>query len=230
MEVDAVDGVSDKKARRRQLAVVTLLICELCLVVLNARTWAAALQSFDPIDEWLPLGALKAVEAAPDQFNAPGPLRFSLKGAKFDRTAANVILTVNGVRVTPRHIKISAHRLATDVRLIDGANLISLRAYDAIGRTLHYNHTVWCGNWTLGVELAAADGSPVREVSTIAVTIPGDDTVRQEQMTNRGTATFRNLPAHKLVIHVRSTDGAEATAETFGSAGIVRVTVLKSST
>lgn len=220
MALDEVEK-AHRKTRRRELTVVTLLISELCLLTLNAR--AAAWQPVNPLDKFLPMGALKVVDASPDRFNATGPLRFSLKGARFDRTVADVILSVNGARVTAKHIRISGHQLSTDVRLADGANVVSLRAYDSIGRTLHYNETVWCGNWALRVDVLGADGQPARAVSRIGVVLPGDDTVRQEQMTNRGSATFKNLPAHKIVITVRTAEGATATADAFGSAGVVSV-------
>jgi hypothetical protein len=229
MAVDAVYRIY-RKARRRQLAVVALLICELSLLALNARAMATGQEGLNPLDKSLPLGALRPMEASPGRFNATVPLRFRLKGAEFDRTVTDVILRINDARVAARRIKISAHKLATDVRLTDGANKISLRAYDAIGRTLYYNETLWCGNWTLKVELVNADGTPVRDVSTISVVLPGDDTVRQQQITNLGSATFKNLPAQKIIITARAASGPTTVAEAFGSAGAVRIELQNSST
>ncbi len=227
MAVDALDRVR-RRVRRRELTIVTLLVCELCLLTLNAR--AAALQTLNPLDRILPADSLKPVEASADQFNAPAPLRFRLKGAQFDRTVADVILSINGECVTGRHIRISSHQLTTDVQLTDGANLVSLKAYDTVGRTLYYNATLWSGNWTLRVDLVGPDGAAVQSVCTVVVSVPGDDTVRQEQMTNRGSATFKNLPAHKVIVNAHATDGVSGTTEIFGSAGSVRLVLQKSST
>lgn len=223
----------ERKVRRRQLTFVTLLICELCLLILNARPLIAAQQQtapVNPLDQGLPERALRVVGASPDRFNEPVLLRFSLKGARFDRTVADVILTVNGVRVTSQQIKISAHQIATGVRLADGANIISLRAYDTIGRTLYYNETIWCGNWSLRVDLARADGTPVQSVTTVRVTLPRADNIGVQQITNRGSVTLKNLPAQKLIITVRTSDGASAIRESFGSAGTVRIELQNSST
>ncbi len=190
----------------------------------NAGAVAPSPTPDNPLDQSLPAGALALVGGSPDTFNSRTGLRFSLAGAEFDATTpADFILTVNGLRVGTDRLTIAPHLLTANVTLANGRNLVSLKAYDTVGRPLYFNATLWAGSSSLRVNLVNADGSPFLKQTTVVAALSDDPAVAAQAISSSGSVTFLNVPARTILIKAKGIDNEIGAAGVIGTVGVVNI-------
>ena len=178
----------------------------------------------NPLEQHLPEGALALVGATPDTFvSRASGLRFSLNGADFDATAADVVLTLNGTRVPAGSLAIEPHLLTANVTLADGRNDISFKAYDTVGRPLYYKTTLWAGSSTLRVNLVNPDGTPFTQSASVVAALSDDAGVTAEATTSAGSVTFSNVPVRTILIKAKGANNEIGTAGVVGFSGTVTI-------
>jgi hypothetical protein len=190
----------------------------------NLGAKAAPPQADNPLEVHLPAGALSLVGVSPDTF-APqsGGLRFSLVGAELDPTIEDVVLTINGARVTADRLVIEPHLLTANVTLANGRNLVAFKAYDTVGRALYYNATLWAGSSTLRVNLVNADGTPFAKSANVVASLSDDPAVAAQGTTASGSITFANLPGRTILVKAQGIDNEIGTAGVIGTRGVVTI-------
>ncbi len=178
----------------------------------------------NPLEQNLPPGALALVGVSPDTFvSRTGALRFSLTGADFDATAADVTLTINGARVSADRFTIDPHLLTANVTLADGRNDLSFKAYDTVGRPLYYKTTLWAGSSVLRVNLVNADGTPFTQQASVVAALSDDPAITAEATTTAGSVTFSNVPVRTILVKVKGINNEIGTAGVIGSQGVVTI-------
>ncbi len=187
----------------------------------NLGAEAVPPQSDDnPLDQSLPAGALTLLGASPDTFvSRTGGLRFSLNGAEFDPVPAETILTINGVRVSASQLVFAPNLLTANVTLANGKNVISLKAYDTIGRPLYYSATLWAGSATLRVNLINPNGTAFTQQANVVAALSDDPGVTAQGITTTGTITFTNVPSRTILVKAKGINNE------IGTAGVVGGTV-----
>lgn len=190
----------------------------------NLGALAVPPEADNPLDQSLPAGALALVGASPDTFvSRTGGLRFSLAGAEFDATPADVTLTVNGAAVAADRFLIEPNLLTANLTLADGRNIIRLKAYDTIGRPLYYNATLWAGSATLRINLVNADGTAFTQQANVVAALSDDPAVTAQGTTSTGSITFSNVPARTILIKAKGIGNEIGTAGVIGTQGVVSV-------
>jgi len=193
----------------------------------NLGAVATPPQPDNPLDQNLPAGALALIGRSPDTFNSrTGGLRFSLAGAEFDATPADVSLTVNGVRVPASQLLIEPHLLTANVTLADGRNTVSLKAYDTIGRPLYYTATLWAGSATLRANLVNANGTAFTQQANVVAALSDDPSVTAQGLTSTGSITFTNVPARTILVKAKGINNEIGTAGIVGSQGVVTIKMI----
>jgi hypothetical protein len=180
----------------------------------------------NPLEVSLPMDALRLVGGSATTFNSTNGLRFSLTGAQFDLTAADVVLTINGGQVAPGAIVLADHQLTANITLANGRNQISLKAYDTMGRPLYFNGTLWAGNSTLSVRLVNPDGSAFLPQAAVTVTLSDDQSVVAQASAINGVATFANMPARTILIKAKGASNETGSAGVIGTSGSVTVKMI----
>ncbi|MDP9193006.1 MAG: dockerin type I repeat-containing protein [Acidobacteriota bacterium] len=181
----------------------------------------------NPLEVSLPMGALELVGGSPTAFyNNNSGLRFSLAGAEFDQTTGDVVLSINGNQVPASSLVITDHLLTANINLTNGRNRISLKAYDTVGRPLHYNSTIWAGNTTLTVQLVTASGSPFLQPATVVATLSDDTSVMAEATTSTGVVSFANMPSRTILIKAKGAGNETGTAGVIGTSGSVQIKMI----
>jgi hypothetical protein len=180
----------------------------------------------NPLEESLPMDALQLVNASASTFNGQSGLRFSLNGASFDTTAADVVLTINGNRVPAASLTIADHLLTANITLANGRNDIAFKAYDTVGRPLYYNGTLWAGSSTLSVRLVNPDGTTFTSGATIVAALSDDPTVTAQATAVNGIATFTNMPARTILVKAKGAGNETGSAGVIGTSGTVVVKMI----
>lgn len=180
----------------------------------------------NPLELSLPMDALQLVNASTTAFNNPNGLRFSLTGASFDLTAADVVLTNNGVRVSAGAITITDHLLTANITLANGRNDVSLKAYDTEGRPVYFNGTLWAGVSPLTVRLINPDGTTFTNGGVVTATLSDDTTVTAQVTAVNGVATFPNMPARTILIKATGAGNETGSAGVIGTSGTITVKVV----
>ncbi len=193
----------------------------------NLGALAVPPEADNPLDQSLPAGALALVGAAPDTFvSRTGGLRFSLAGAEFDATPADVTLTINGVNVPAGSLVIEPHLLTANVTLADGRNTIFFKAYDTIGRPLYYNATLWAGSATLQVNLLNPNGTAFTQQANVVAALSDDPSVAAQGITSTGSITFTNVPARTILVKAKGAGNEIGTAGVVGTQGVVSIKMI----
>lgn len=193
---------------------------------LGAAAPAPDMGEQNPLDVSLPMGALQLVGGSASTFNSSSGLRFSLTGAEFDPTAADVVLRVNGNQVPASALVITENLLTANIALANGRNSVSLKAYDTVGRPLYFNGTLWAGSSTLTVRLINPNGTAFSQPATVVATLSDDPTVMAEATTTTGVVSFPNMPSRTILIKARGANNETGTAGVIGSSGTVYVKML----
>jgi hypothetical protein len=194
----------------------------------NFGASAQAPQAENPLDQpLLDPGALSLLEGSTSTFNRrSGPLQFSLVGADFSLDPTEVVLTINGVPVPTSSLAITDHLLSANTPLADGKNVVSLKAYDTVGRPLYFTGTLWAGAATLRVNLVNPNGTPFLQETTIVVSLSDDPAVVARITTVGGTALFPFMPARTVLVKAQGLGNETGTAGVIGTQGTVQVTML----
>lgn len=180
----------------------------------------------NPLEVALPLNALQLVGGSSKTFNTRSGLRWSLTGAEFDLTTTDVVVRVNGSQVPASQIVITDHLLTANVTLANGRNEVSMKAYDTVGRPLHYNEVLWAGSSALTVNLVNANGTPFLQQATVVAALSDDRSVMVEATTTTGSITFQNMPSRTILIKAKGAGNETGTAGVIGTSGGVTVKML----
>lgn len=180
----------------------------------------------NPLEVSLPMNALQLVGGSSKTFNSRNGLSWSLTGAEFDLTVADVTVKVNGAQVPASQISITDHLLTANVTLANGRNTVSLKAYDTVGRPLHYNEVLWAGSSSLTVTLVNANGTAFLQQATVVATLSDDRSVMAEATTTTGSITFPNMPSRTILIKAKGINNETGTAGVIGTSGSVTVKML----
>ena len=98
-----------------------------------------------------------------------------------------------------------------DTELVDGRNLISLKAYDNVGRPIYLQKVIWAGGHALTVEIYDRDGNQVSDQTEFKViaTLSDDHNVQQVKTTTTGKVEFDNCPRRTILLSAQTTkDGS----------------------
>lgn len=183
--------------------------------------------SNNPLEQTLPAGALVLMGAAPDTYvSRTDGLRFSLAGAEFDATLADITLNINGAAVPAGSLVIEPQLLTANVTLADGRNDVSLQAYDTVGRPLYYKATLWAGSATLQVNLVNPNGTAFTEQANVIASLSDDPAVGAEGVTTTGSITFTNIPTRTILIKAKGIGNQFGTAGFIGTQGIVTINMV----
>ena len=181
----------------------------------------------NPLDVFLPAGALQLVGRSANGFNSrSGPLEFSLTGAEFEQELASVTLTINGAPVNPAAITVGANLLSVAVTLANGRNDVALKTYDTTGRPLYFHATLWAGSANLQVRLVNPDGSLFTQPATVSATLSDDLSVSTEAATSTGTVVFPDMPARTILLQAKGSGNEFGTAGVIGTQGLVVIKML----
>lgn len=181
----------------------------------------------NPIEEFLPEGALALVDASPEKFNSRNaPLKFSLTGAEFDtENVGDSTLTINGTQINGQLLTTDAHLITAAVTLADGRNDIFLKTYDSLGRPLYFNGTLWAGSASLQVNLVNSDNSPFLQNATITAILADDHEVTAQADTANGTVIFENMPMRTILLKAQGAGNKTGAAGVIGTQGTVTITM-----
>ena len=177
----------------------------------------------NPLELSLPMNSLQLVGGSSSTFVSSNGLQFSLTGADFDTTAGDVVLTINGSQVPASSLTITEHLLSANIALANGKNVVSLKAYDTVGRPLYYNGTLWAGSSALTVRLINPDGTAFTQQATVLAILSDDQSVRAELTTTSGLVTFPNMPARTILIKAKGASNQTGSAGIIGTSGSVTV-------
>jgi hypothetical protein len=192
----------------------------------NLGATAPAPAEENPLEAALPMNALQLVGGSSTNFNTRNGLRWSLTGAEFDLTAGDVIVRVNGSQVPASQLTITDHLLTANVTLANGRNEVSMKAYDTVGRPLHYNEVLWAGSAALTVNLVNANGTAFLQQATVVAALSDDRSVMVEATTTTGSITFQNMPSRTILIKAKGINNETGTAGVIGTSGGVTVKML----
>ncbi|MFO1030485.1 MAG: hypothetical protein U1F60_05375 [Planctomycetota bacterium] len=180
-----------------------------------------------PEDEPLAANALRLVGLASEAFNPTSAVvRLELDGASFDPAGLGFELTVNGVAVPLPLQDLLPNELTFSLQLADGRNDLACRAYDSIGRPLHFSGTYWCGDNTLTAQIVDGAGQPILASVDLVCSLSDDATVAVTTTTTSGSATIGNLPSRTVVLAARTADNRAGAGGGIATDGTVLVRVL----
>lgn len=176
------------------------------------------LNIFIPENEGLILKGLSSLtfNAAPEQ------LEVELLGAEYsDELSAFEVAINGGENLEVSVLSLSSPTILTvSTPLSDGLNLISVKAFDVIGRPIYLNEEVWIGSNTVSVSIVDLEGEP--KVGTVKVTAAITDNLSFGvwSIATDGEVTFVNIPSRTMIYTALSNDdlsigSAAAVGESF---------------
>jgi hypothetical protein len=182
----------------------------------------------NPLDEFLPAGALTLSGVSPTGFNPPdAQLTFNLSGARFWQvTPTDTVLTVNDQVVPDTNVTVTAGSITVTAALTSGRNAVHLASVDDVGRPLYFNSTIWAGTNPFRVSLTNQDGTPFLEEANVKISLVDDQAVHAEVTTDTGVADFVNVPASTVLIQATASGNRMGAIGVTGNVGTVTVALL----
>ena len=158
-------------------------------------------------------------------FNPLNPqVKFSLKGAEF--SPDDISITINGVALPSSSITFAKSEISANPLLIDGSNVVVLKAYDSIGRSIHHTQTVWAGGNDLTINVLDGNGTPLSLPATLRVKLSDDDKVLVNATASHGNVVIHNVPSRTVVIEGSTESNLAGAAGGLGNSGSIAIKML----
>jgi hypothetical protein len=149
---------------------------------------------------------------SPERFNPThGTVFFTLGGAFFPADPRDVAVIIDERQLPVGNLSVSRRIVSASYIMNPGMNLVTLRAWDAAGKVLTTQASVWAGDLTLAVEVADSLGRPVERGELVA-SLSRDSSVRSIVPIRDGRAEVVNLPDADIRLQATQGSGLEAVA------------------
>lgn len=153
-------------------------------------------------------------------------LVFVVSGTDFKSDTSDFDLEINGALQTTTKTRSPANTLTTGVvNLVDGENVVVLRAFDSLNNPLFLSITIWAGPNTLVVTVRSQDGSLFTPTAQVTAAIADDLSVTATGTTSSSIFQFNNIPTRTILITATASGNVVGTAGVVGGTPTVTVTV-----